>query len=92
MAELCEDEFEKLKIDKQEFVPVTLEDEVRVDNRCKDLLLRFYQESIDAGLPPEEATALASGADYFTRDFVVSIKGRSIFDERPGLVRQFAGN
>ena len=92
MAELCEEGFEELKVDKKDFVPATMEDEVRVDNLCKDLLLRFYNESIGAGIPPEEATALASGADYFVRDFVVSIKNRSIFDERPGLVRQFAGN
>ena len=35
---------------------------------------------------------LANSADYFIRDFVVSIKQRNIFEERPGLVRQFAGN
>jgi hypothetical protein len=92
MGERCEEGFDILKLDKREYVPTTLEDELRVDNLCKDLLLRFYNESIEAGLPPELATALASGADYFVRDFVVSIKNRSIFDERPGIVRQFAGN
>ncbi len=92
MGERCPDGFEQLKVDKKEFVPTTLEDEVRVDRLCHDLLHRFYNESMDAGLSPEEATALANGADYFVRDFVVSIKNRSIFEERPGIVRQFAGN
>ncbi|MCM0083428.1 hypothetical protein L4X63_17730 [Geomonas sp. Red32] len=92
MAELCDEGFEELKVSKQDFVPATLDDEVRVDNKCKELLLRFYNESIGAGIPAEEATALASGADYFIRDFVVSIKQRSIFDERAGVVRQFAAN
>ena len=92
MAELCDEGFDVLKVDKREFVPATLEDEVRVDKLCSDLLHRFYNESMAAGLSPEEATALASSADYFIRDFVVSIKNRSIFEETPGIVRQFAGN
>jgi hypothetical protein len=92
MGERCHEGFELLKVDKRDFVPTTLEDELRVDRLCSDLLHRFYCESMDAGLSPEEATALAGAADYFVRDFVVSIKARSIFDERPGIVRQFAGN
>lgn len=92
MAERCEDAFDYLKVDKRDYVPTTLEDEVRVDKLCSELLHRFYCESQEAGLTPEQATALAGAADYFVRDFVVSIKGRSIFDERPGIVRQFAGN
>jgi len=92
MAELCEDGFDVLKVDKRDFIPATLEDELRVDKLCSDILHRFYCESMEAGLSPEEATALAGAADYFIRDFVVSIKNRSIFDERPGIVRQFAGN
>ncbi|HBA87528.1 MAG TPA: hypothetical protein DCZ75_05920 [Geobacter sp.] len=92
MGEFCEEAFEVLKVDKRDYVPTTLEDEVRVDKLCSELLHRFYSEIQEAGLTPEEATALAGAADYFIRDFVVSIKGRSIFDERPGIVRQFAGN
>jgi len=92
MGELCEEGFDLLKVDKRDYVPVTLEDELRVDKLCSELLHRFYCESMDSGLSPEEATALAGAADYFIRDFVVSIKTRSIFDERPGIVRQFAGN
>lgn len=92
MAELCEEAFDVLKVDKRDYVPTTLEDEVRVDKLVSDLLHRFYEEIQQTGMSPEQATALAGAADYFTRDFVVSIKQRSIFDERAGIVRQFAGN
>ncbi|WP_129125716.1 hypothetical protein [Geomonas oryzae] len=92
MAELCEEAFDVLKVDKRDYVPTTLEDEVRVDKLVSDLLHRFYEEIQLTGMSPEQATALAGAADYFTRDFVVSIKQRSIFDERAGIVRQFAGN
>jgi len=92
MGEFCKEGFEVVKVDKREFVPASFDDEVRVDRLCKDLLHRFYEEAMESGMSPEEATTLASGADYFIRDFVVSIKGRSIFEERAGIVRQFAGN
>lgn len=92
MAELCEEAFDQLHVDKRDYVPISLEDELRVDKLCSDLLHRFYCESMDSGLTPHEATALAGAADFFVRDFVVSIKMRSVFDERPGIVRQFAGN
>jgi len=92
MGELCEESFDVLKVDKRDYVPTTLDDEIRVDKLCSELLHRFYCESQEAGLSPEQATALAGAADYFIRDFVVSIKSRSIFEERPGIVRQFAGN
>jgi hypothetical protein len=92
MAERCDEEFAQLRLDKSAFVPHTLEDELRVDRLCKDLLHSFYQENLDSGMSPEEATMLASGADYYVRDFVVSIMQRSILVERVGIVRQFAGN
>ncbi|WP_136513042.1 hypothetical protein [Geomonas edaphica] len=92
MAEFCEEAFDVLKVDKRDYVPTTLDDEVRVDKLVSDLLHRFYEEIQQTGMSPEQATALAGAADYFTRDFVVSIKQRSIFDERAGIVRQFAGN
>ena len=92
MAEQCREEFEQIKVDKEAFELGTLEDELRVDQLCKELLHRFYRELCAQGVADGEATILASGADFFVRDFVVSIKQLSIFNERPGIVRQFAGN
>jgi hypothetical protein len=80
------------QVKKDEFSIVTRDDYLRVDNLCKGLLLRFYEYLLEKGLPPEEATTLANGADYFVRDFLVDHKGYNLFDERPGIVKQFAGN
>ena len=80
------------QIDKGAFTPVTQEDFMRVDNLCRDLLLSFYEHLQTEGLSPEEATELAKGADYFVRDFIVDFKALNLFDEQPGIVRQFAGN
>ncbi|HEY6872402.1 MAG TPA: hypothetical protein VI298_06725 [Geobacteraceae bacterium] len=82
----------ELVVDKDDFRLGSLEDELRVDGLCQKLLMRFYFQLLEDGLPPDQATLLANSADYFIRDFVVAIKERNIFDERPGLVRQFAGN
>jgi hypothetical protein len=77
---------------KEEFTIVTGEDYPRVDTLCRKILLGFYENLQAEGLTPEEATILANGADYFVRDFLIDCKGYNLFDERPGIVRQFAGN
>ena len=81
-----------LTINKDDFSIVTMDDELRVDGLCRELMKRFYFQLQEKGVSPEQASALAGSADYFVRDFVVSIKGRNLFHETPGLVRQFAGN
>ena len=80
------------KIDKNDFDIETLEDELRVDGLCQGLLRSFYEGRLAAGLTPRDATLLANSADFFLRDFVVDRMRANPFDERPGLVRQFAGN
>ncbi len=79
-------------VNKDEFAIVTVDDEIRADGLCQSLLKRFYDSLLEGGMDPQEATRVASGADYYVRDFLVGYKHRSLFDERPGIVRQFAGN
>jgi hypothetical protein len=67
-------------------------DTLRVDRLCQELLRRFYDELLEKGEDPVEATAWARGADYFLRDFLVDIKGYNPFRPVFGVVRQFAGN
>ncbi len=81
-----------LVVKKEEFNLYSHDDFLRVDTLCKDLLLNFYEQLQEEGLTPEEATVLANGADYYARNFVVDFKAFNLFDELPGLVRQFAGN
>jgi len=83
---------EETVINKDEFTIVTVDDEIRADGHCKVLLRQFYDSLLAGGMAPQEATRAANGADYYVRDFLVGYKHRSLFDERPGIVRQFAGN
>jgi len=81
-----------MQIDKEAFNLGTLEDELRVDQLCLELLQEFHRQLLTDGVAPLEAGGLAHGADYYIRDFLVAVKQRNIFAEEPGLVRQFAGN
>jgi len=75
-----------------DFDIVSLEDELRVDSLCRDFLMAFYLERLDAGLDEHEATLLANSADYFIRDYLIGFRQINILEEASGLIRGFAGN
>ena len=79
-----------LNIQPADFAIATIDDEVRVDGLCRDLLLTFYAELQADGGDPEVATELARSADYFIRDFVVGFRQWNLFDEKRSPVRPFA--
>jgi hypothetical protein len=76
----------------EEFEIRNLQDEIRVDRLCSDFLKFFYLDLVEEGRSAEEASALAYGADYFLREFVIPDRRENIFALRPGRMRQFAGN
>jgi hypothetical protein len=70
-----------------------LQDEIRVDELCQRLLQRFRRDLVEnEKLPSSTAGALAHGADYFLREFVIPDRCENILALQPGRVRQFAGN
>ncbi len=76
-----------------EFDIANLQDEIRADGLCRELLGIFCRHLVETEkLPPARAGALAHGADYFLREFVIPDRRENIFRLRPGRVRQFAGN
>ena len=52
----------ELKINKKDFDQETLDDSLRVDRLCQDILRCFYDALLEGGLSPEEATRMANGA------------------------------
>ncbi|HEU0264313.1 MAG TPA: hypothetical protein VFR01_01145 [Geobacterales bacterium] len=79
-----------LHLSRDDFNLSTLDDELRVDALCAELLRSFHGELLAQGVPPLEAGSLAQGADYYLRDFLVAVKQRNLLAEERGLVRQFA--
>lgn len=77
---------------EENFNVAGLDDEIRVDKLCRDLLRRFHEDlTREQGLGAEEGAALAWGADYFLRDFIIAERGDNLLRITPNRVRQFGG-
>ena len=81
-----------MKLTKSDFQIGTLEDELRVDGFCRELLMTFYHERIASGLNEHEATLLANSADHYLRDYLIGVRQLNLLESDPDVVRQFAGN
>jgi len=70
-----------------------LQDEIRVDRLCVELLQRFTADQMEhCGQSPLEAGSRARGADYFLREFLIPECHSNLFRLAPERIRQFAGN
>lgn len=79
--------------DPKTYMIETLEDEIRVDQTCKLLLQEYHQYLLNhMEIAPLEAGSMASGADYYLRDFMVDNRRTNIFQISPELIQSFAGN
>jgi hypothetical protein len=81
-----------MKLVISDFQIATLEDELRVDALCRELMLAFYHEQLAAGLDEHAATLLANSADYFVRDYLIGARQQNLLETAGGDVRKFAGN
>lgn len=70
----------------------SLEDELRVDGLCRQLLEKFYHHLQNTGLTPEQASDLAYSADYFVRDYHLDFLQQNILRPCSGHVRYFAAS
>lgn len=81
-----------MKLTRSDFNIGTLEDELRVDGLCRELLMTFYNERIASGLSEHEATLLANSADFYLRDYLIGARQLNVLDCEPEEVKKFAGN
>ncbi len=80
-------------LNKTEYNVETLDDEIRVDKLCVDILRHLYQDlTQQSKTPPEQAGEFCHGADYFLREFIIADRRVNLFDATPIHVRQFAGH
>lgn len=71
----------------------SLEDEVQADQHCAQLLKQFHQFLLrELQVAPLEAGALAAGADYFLREFIIGDRRQNILTIGPQRLWQFGGN
>ena len=81
-----------MKLVMSDFNLTTLEDELRVDGLCRELLMAFYHEKAASGMSEHDATQLANSADYFVRDYLVGTRQMNLLETEGKEVRRFAGN
>ena len=80
-------------LNKNDFNIVSVDDEIRVDKRCVNLMRHFHQYlTCDKGLSPEQAGEICHGADYFLREFMIADRRDNLFCTSAERVRQFAGH
>jgi hypothetical protein len=80
-------------LDKAAYDVHSLEDEIRVDRLCVDLLRHLYQDLLKLrGTSPEQAGESCHGADYFLREFIIADRRESLFAVEASHIRQFAGH
>jgi hypothetical protein len=80
----------EIVFEHEDFDLATIEDEVRVDERCQTLLKRFYQHLQSSGHTPQQASDLAYSADFYLRDYVLDFARQNVVRPQPGLVTRFA--
>ncbi len=79
--------------DPENYQIESFEDELRVDNNSKVLLKKFHLYLLNnKDTPPLEAGSMASGADYFLRDYMIDNRQINIFAITVDLIHSFAGN
>lgn len=83
---------DNMLIDPLTYNIASLDDEIRVDGLCRELLKRFHQHLLAKNEEPLTAGSMAAGTDYFLRDFMIDHLRANIFDLTAQHVRYFAGN
>ena len=80
-------------LDQKNYSIGSLDDEIRADQISKVLLKQFHQYLLENNeFSPLEAGSMASGADFYLRDFMIDNRRRNIFEISPELINSFAGN
>ena len=80
-------------LNKTDYNIVNLDDEIRVDKLCVDLLRHLYQALIqNKGMQPEQAGGCCHGADYFLREFIIPERQKNLFSVEAIDLKQFAGH
>ena len=80
-------------LDRESYRIATLDDEIRADQLCHELLRRCYLYLVEAHeLPAEETSRLCYGASYFLCEYLIPEVRISPFDLSGQDVRRFGGH
>ena len=89
---MIETKFPEIEFEGDDFDFATIEEELRVDERCQSLLTCFYRQLQNNGHSPEVASSLTYGADYYLRHYLLDFARQNIVRPKPGIVCYFASS
>ena len=87
-----ETNFPEIEFEGDDFEFASIEEELRVDERCQSLLICFYKHLQNLGHTPQDASRLAYGADYYLRNYLLDFARQNVVRPKPGIVSYFAAN
>lgn len=70
----------------------TIDEELLVDERCQQILKKFYLSLQQQGMSAEHASELAFSADLYLRDYLIDFGRQNIVRPEPGIITKFAGS
>lgn len=82
----------EIDFEHDDFDFTTMDEELRVDERCQSLLKHFYQALQLNGRTAQQASDLAFCVDFYLRDYVLDFCRQNVVRPQPGLIRRFAAN
>ncbi|MDD2366372.1 MAG: hypothetical protein PHN84_09420 [Desulfuromonadaceae bacterium] len=82
----------EIAYEQDDFEFETIDEELLVDERCQQILKRFYLFLQQQGLAPAEASELAFAADLYLRDYLIDFGRQNIVRPEPGIITKFAGS
>jgi hypothetical protein len=87
---MMESIFPEVEFEHEDFDFDTMDQELRVNERCQSLLESFYHYLLARGDDPQVASDLAYCADHYLRDYLVDFARQNVVRPVPGVVRRFA--
>ena len=89
---MTEERTPEIVFESDDFEFASLEEELRVDERCQSLLTCFYLQLQNLGHTPQSASDLAYGADYYLRNFLLDFARQNVVRPKPGIIKYFAAS
>lgn len=80
----------EIEFEHSDFEFDTIEEEVRVDERCRSLLQDFCTYLLNRGEAPQVVSELAFCADFYVRDYLIDFARQNVVRPTPGVVKRFA--
>lgn len=82
----------EIEFEHDDFEFCTIDEELLVDQRCQQLLNRFYLYLQQRGMSAERASDMAFSADLYLRDYLLDFGRQNVVRPQPGIITRFAAS